>query len=156
MKAQFLLIIAMEDMALIIAGIIYLYIMLKGRFGLKAQFPQFYKENGKIIIAVRIIAGIVLIYVFFGQIIPDIKDIPYIMSEEYDWITGKALCNSMSNSRGSREVKIESEDGEVIRVVIHSKCSDIKIGDSLTAKYLPNSKRGIITRHVPGGQENEN
>lgn len=143
-------------MIIIIAWIIYLYILFKGRFWLKVELSEFYKENGKIIIAVRILAGIALVYLIYARVIPDIKDIPYLRNEEYYESSGKATGNSISNGSGTRGVEIETEDGEVIHISVYNKCDDIKTGDYLTAKYLPNSKRGIITKHVHGGQKNEN
>lgn len=144
MRTEIIVTLGIRNAAILCSYIVYLYNFIKYKNVARVLFKIKDERDGK---AITLCVGILLIYIFFTFTIPSVKDIPYIVRDEYIELEGIAESNSKQNSNGRvRSVRINANE-ETVRVVICGNCKDISIGDELEVKYLPNTHYCYVVEH---------
>lgn len=101
-------------------------------------------EDGIADISLKVISAGILIWLFFGSIVPMIQDIPYIVTGDYNVIEGTAQFDTGASRLGDISVDIKSDDTQTIVNVTFPYVGSIKEGDHLTVYYLPHSTEGFL------------
>ncbi len=110
---------------------------------------DFIKRNEKRLnIISKGIAGIILILAFLWVVPPAVQDFPNVISENYLQVEGKVTAWDYSDE-DKYEIRaigiMDNKTNKEIFVTVYSK--GIHKGEYLRVRYLPNSKYGEIEEH---------
>src|SRR5699024_10188336 len=104
------------------------------------------KHNKKLDIILKVITVMGFIVLYNGLIIPSVKDIPYVLNNEYKIMEGKAVTHSYGG-RSDRPIRVTIGDanGNEERLVFFF-WDYVYVGDRFEIIYLPNLKRGTVLK----------
>lgn len=106
------------------------------------------KHQGKVDIFLKVAGNISIVILFWSYILPVLKDLPAVLTGDYQLIEGKAITYAgIGNRREPNVVTIEEENGEKICLRFYTS-EPIEKGDFLKVVYLPNLKRGTLLTHI--------
>lgn len=74
--------------------------------------------------------------------IPVLKDVKYIVSGEYSYVTGEIVNDVIKTGRAWRDRLVISDGNNLLELSVDSL--SFEKGDIVTVKYLPNTYAGII------------
>lgn len=118
--------------------IVFLFFVLK-----KKKFGASLSEKEDFVL--KIIAGIVIVFMILKMALPVVLDIPYYVKGEFQMVTGYARDNAHGKGNDRSVVIIDEDSGKEMYVEF-SYSKGIDKGDYLTVKYLPYSKCGILLK----------
>lgn len=133
-----------RDILLLICMIIYCIIVLRNKNLVPLVESVSKKKARKINIVAKIALGLFWVFMIKESIIPGIKDIPYILENKYEMVTGYAV--SVDNA-GRDELKIRSftvEDENHNRVSVIVLAEKVYMGDYMKIAYLPHKQVGSV------------
>ncbi|MBO0447633.1 hypothetical protein IGJ55_003327 [Enterococcus sp. AZ170] len=114
----------------------------------KEDFEYTKKHQGKVDIFIKITGNIFTVILFWSYILPGLKDLPAVLTEDYQLIEGTAITRAgIGNRREPTVVTIAGENGETVRLRFYTS-EPIEKGDTLKVIYLPNLKRGTLLTHL--------
>lgn len=74
--------------------------------------------------------------------IPVIKDVKYVVSNEYSYVTGEIVNDVIKTGRAWRDRLVISDGNNLLELSVDSL--SFEKGDVVTVKYLPNTYAGVI------------
>ena len=95
-------------------------------------------------IVLKSIVGLVWIILLFTGIFPMIRDIPYMIQNDYCTIEGIAQANSSSTNLATLGITLKDKKTKQDMYVEFGYRGKIEKGDQLTVQYLPHSKYGFL------------
>lgn len=101
------------------------------------------KTARKVNIITKIVVGIFFAIIFEGNIIPAIQDIPYILENKYEMVTGYAVSTDFGrDTEHLRQFIVEDENHKRIRVNVYTE--NVYVGDYMKIVYLPHTHAGSV------------
>lgn len=74
--------------------------------------------------------------------IPVLKDVKYVVSNEYSYVTGEIVNDVIKTGRAWRDRLVISDGNNLLELSVDSL--SFEKGDVVTVKYLPNTYAGVI------------
>lgn len=152
MNKTYICILYATSLLILILSIIFVKKMIFRELFIKPDKSKVYvqefirKHNKKLDIVLKVITVIGFIVLYNGLIIPVVKDVPYILNNEYKTIEGKAVTHSYGG-RTDRPIRvtIRDDNGNEERLVFFF-WDDVYVGDRFKIIYLPKLKRGTVLK----------
>src|SRR5699024_2426618 len=152
MDKTYVFILYATSLLILILSIIFVKKIISRELFIKPDKSKVYgqkfirKHHKKLDIIFKTISFIDLVLMYSEYVIPSVKDIPYVLNNEYKIIEGKAVTHSYGG-RSDRPiwVTIGNDNGNEKRLVFFF-WDYVYVGDRFEIIYLPNLKRGTVLK----------
>ena len=115
----------------------------------RGSFKIWYEQHLRAVdISLQVLIAALTLFCFIYFVIPFSLDVPDIINDNFQEVSGTVLTKAYSTSRDSeRLIRIaDDKTGEEISVSVFYDRADQ--GDYIEVKYLKHSKSGVVVKHV--------
>lgn len=127
-----------------IAVVMYLLDLFGNKLLLSETITKSFKMSSRDILIVKIVLGIIVIYLFYVTFILGFLDIKLLKEGNISRIDGYA-DNTVQENKYFSDLKIQT-DKDNMTIHIRKPQKDVNKGDYITVYYLKNTKQGVIAQ----------